>query len=97
MPFQHFWSFDAEGKSRISNRKRRYLGLPTRRLTYKHRVNHTVSWPTSTYKGIHQWQLSRGFDPNTTDFARFLGYPAFEIMSQRKSSQFEELAKNKGF
>ncbi|KAF9255015.1 hypothetical protein L218DRAFT_842958, partial [Marasmius fiardii PR-910] len=82
----HFWSFDAEGRTLISKRKCRFLGLPARRLHYdQYEQPRSMSWPTSTYRKIHQWQLDRGFDPTTTDFARYLGYPEWDIVAKTES------------
>ncbi|KAK1225137.1 hypothetical protein PQX77_011919 [Marasmius sp. AFHP31] len=47
------------------------LGLPTE-LEYYHSC-HARSWFNEDYQRIHQYQLLRGFDPSTTDFARHLG------------------------
>ncbi|KAF9263802.1 hypothetical protein L218DRAFT_309855, partial [Marasmius fiardii PR-910] len=40
------------------------------------------SWPTRTYKKIYNWQVSRGFDPKTTDFACYLGCPIYVTTPQ---------------
>ncbi|KAL0063359.1 hypothetical protein AAF712_009754 [Marasmius tenuissimus] len=30
---------------------------------------------------MHDYQVARGFDPTTPDFARFLGYPVYKVTS----------------
>ncbi|KAJ8094942.1 hypothetical protein PM082_010158 [Marasmius tenuissimus] len=80
----HYWSFDRDGRSRLSNDVCRNLGLPIElELRYfGHRTHsccnvsyelNSPSWSNVSYKLIHQYQLLRGFDPTTTDFARHIG------------------------
>ncbi|KAF5374246.1 hypothetical protein D9758_004533 [Tetrapyrgos nigripes] len=78
-PFRHIWSFDVEGKTLISKKKCKYLGLPTSRFPIQSLGRVTMSWPAETYKMVRRWQVDRGFNPHTTDFAQFLGYPLFEV------------------
>ncbi|KAK1233607.1 hypothetical protein PQX77_003234 [Marasmius sp. AFHP31] len=68
----HHWSFRKDGCSPLSHEDCRNLGLPIQ-LTFKCRVYKT-SWPNNDYRCLHQYQLNRGFDPSTADFARHLGY-----------------------
>ncbi|KAG7090126.1 hypothetical protein E1B28_011735 [Marasmius oreades] len=77
-PLYH-WSFDPTGQTPFSPDMCKYLGLPFK-LTLQ--VTHCQkSWPTKIYKAVHAHQIARGFDPNTTDFARYLGWPRiFEIV-----------------
>ncbi|KAJ8094809.1 hypothetical protein PM082_010020 [Marasmius tenuissimus] len=68
----HFWSFDEDGHSSLSDTLCNDFGLPTElRLS---RDLYPRSWSNDAYSCIHQYQLLRGFDPSTTDFAQFLGY-----------------------
>ncbi|KAG7093157.1 hypothetical protein E1B28_009439 [Marasmius oreades] len=90
---RHFWSFDRKGRTRMSKRKCRSLGLPTV-LRFRAWIKQVVSWPTETYKNIHQWQLDRGFDPTTTDLAQYIGYPAWKVI-QPKSSRLEQFQDDK--
>ncbi|KAG7096307.1 hypothetical protein E1B28_003753 [Marasmius oreades] len=88
-----FWSSDENGKTRISNRTCRYLGLPAGRCVTNGARSWWHSWPTQVYKDIRKWQVSRGFDPTTTDFARYLKHPIFDVI-QSGTSRFEELNKD---
>ncbi|KAG7097989.1 hypothetical protein E1B28_005297 [Marasmius oreades] len=45
------------------------------------------------YKDIHRWQVLRNFDPNTTDFARYLGHSMIYEVVQPEPGRFEELDK----
>ncbi|KAK1221651.1 hypothetical protein PQX77_015534 [Marasmius sp. AFHP31] len=67
----HFWSFHEDGQHRLSPESCTDFGLPIKlelsRLCKESReINH--------YKLIHQYQLLRGFDTTTNDFAQHLGY-----------------------
>ncbi|KAL0574291.1 hypothetical protein V5O48_007667 [Marasmius crinis-equi] len=81
------WSFDLDGRIPISKDLCRYLGLPVRL-----RPNHwEYSGEASTYQRLRDYQAARGFDPTTTDFARQLGYPIYDVVDQPLPSRFEEL------
>jgi hypothetical protein len=73
-----FWSYDENGATQISEYTRRCLGLP--KLTLKPHV-FLHSWSKYVYDAIHTWQVARGFDPTTSDFARSLGYSILHPVS----------------
>ncbi|KAG7096492.1 hypothetical protein E1B28_003922 [Marasmius oreades] len=75
----HSWSFDEHGQTSIPEDECEYLGLPTKILVTRS-TNYKVFWPTETYNLIRQWQIARGFDPTTTEFARYLGFPALDVI-----------------
>ncbi|KAK1234093.1 hypothetical protein PQX77_002712 [Marasmius sp. AFHP31] len=68
----HYWSFDRDGRSPLTHETCRSLDLPIE-LDFKPRGSRSFSWSNNTYKHFHQYQLTRGFDPSSTDFARQLG------------------------
>ncbi|KAF9265342.1 hypothetical protein L218DRAFT_845214, partial [Marasmius fiardii PR-910] len=73
------WSDDESGKTCFTDAYCQYLGLPT--ILRRYQLSTCVhSWPTKIYKAINKWQVARGFDPTTTDFAHYLGYPIYEII-----------------
>ncbi|KAJ8082101.1 hypothetical protein PM082_007947 [Marasmius tenuissimus] len=83
----HYWSFDNDGRSPLSPDTCHGLGLPNE-LVY--RDNSTrFSWDYEEYQRIHQYQLFRGFDPSTTDFARHLGYDSNIFQPANDSDRFE--------
>ncbi|KAL0573357.1 hypothetical protein V5O48_008600 [Marasmius crinis-equi] len=45
-------------------------------------------WNNDIYRWIHQYQLARGFDPTTPDFAQHLGYPIYQVYDD--SDRFQE-------
>uniref|UniRef100_A0A0W0FMV4 Uncharacterized protein n=1 Tax=Moniliophthora roreri TaxID=221103 RepID=A0A0W0FMV4_MONRR len=81
----HFWSFDETGQSKLSKAECEQRDLPSLvsrvpggRSTQLH------SWSARVYPALRDWQIARGFDPNTSDWARHMRYPEFEIISARK-------------
>ncbi|KAK1234944.1 hypothetical protein PQX77_001844 [Marasmius sp. AFHP31] len=68
----HHWSFQEDGHLQVSPESCFRLGLPVE-LDYLCGCR-SLSWPTTTYKSLHQYQIARGFDPTTADFAKHLGY-----------------------
>ncbi|KAF9259135.1 hypothetical protein L218DRAFT_1080048 [Marasmius fiardii PR-910] len=78
LPF-YFWSFDPTGQTRIPNDECEYLGLPVR-LQVKVGLHSQHSWPAEAYKDLFKWQRDRGFDPTTTDFTQYLGFPVFDVV-----------------
>ncbi|KAL0565708.1 hypothetical protein V5O48_016311 [Marasmius crinis-equi] len=74
----HFWSFDADGRTSLSTDMCCHLGLP---VVLEERFYDTAyTWSNETYKAIRQYQIDRGFDPTTTDFAQSLEYPVYRIV-----------------
>ncbi|KAL0567755.1 hypothetical protein V5O48_014243 [Marasmius crinis-equi] len=86
-----FWSFDPDGQNPIATDLCHYLGLPIS-LVLECTED---SWPTSTYKALLTYQIARGFDPNTTEFARHNRYPIYEIAEQPLPSRFEQVEDSK--
>ncbi|KAL0572518.1 hypothetical protein V5O48_009444 [Marasmius crinis-equi] len=82
-----FWSFDPNGQVPILKDLCRYLGLPVRLQL----ISWEYSWEAPTFQRLHDYQVARGFDPATTDFAQHLGYPIFDVVDQPLPSRFEEL------
>ncbi|KAK1216788.1 hypothetical protein PQX77_020575 [Marasmius sp. AFHP31] len=74
----HFWSFYETGQFPLSFEVTRSFRLP---VEVDLRDRYLVSYSSNTdhYKSIHRYQLLRGFDPTTTDFAQFLGYESSDF------------------
>ncbi|ESK93196.1 hypothetical protein Moror_14640 [Moniliophthora roreri MCA 2997] len=85
---ESFWSFDKNGTSKIPETECERLGLPYVTSHYAGITLHT--WPKYVYDGLHAWQVARGFDPATADFARSLGLPILEPAITRFESVVEE-------
>ncbi|KAJ8087313.1 hypothetical protein PM082_006143 [Marasmius tenuissimus] len=88
----HFWSFHEDGQRRLSPKSCRNFGLPST-LWPDYRGFRSSSWSISDYKHLHEYQLSRGFDPKTINFARHLGYGVHIFQPIDDSYQFKEVLK----
>ncbi|KAJ8087310.1 hypothetical protein PM082_006140 [Marasmius tenuissimus] len=86
----HFWSFREDGWSPRSPESCNKFGLPTK-LFFENDGPHSFSWPNNSYKGLCEYQISRGYDPKTLDFARHLGFDQFVFWDTDDSGQFEEV------
>uniref|UniRef100_A0A0W0EZ39 Uncharacterized protein n=1 Tax=Moniliophthora roreri TaxID=221103 RepID=A0A0W0EZ39_MONRR len=87
----HFWSFDKAGQSKISEEEQKHLQIPklTPHISYiceKQPCNHfyshfgKLSWDSYVYDSLQQWQIARGFDSTTAEYAQSLGIPELEIL-----------------
>ncbi|KAG7090254.1 hypothetical protein E1B28_011851 [Marasmius oreades] len=85
-PVYH-WSFDPTGQTPLLPEMCKYLGLPFK-LSLKV-TPFQFSWPTKVYEHIHDYQISRKFDPKTTDFAQAVGYPIFNVVAAE--NRFHEI------
>ncbi|KAK1217988.1 hypothetical protein PQX77_019339 [Marasmius sp. AFHP31] len=85
----HYWSLRKDGDPPLSHKTCHYFGLPTvLHLTCRFCLS---SWTTHDYKIIHQYQLLRGLDPKTTDFARHVGSNRIVFQPIINLAQIEEV------
>ncbi|KAK1217460.1 hypothetical protein PQX77_019885 [Marasmius sp. AFHP31] len=85
----HHWSFQEDGHSQLLPESCHDLGLPVHlRLLDLGFI--TTSWSTDDYKSLHQYQVLRGFDPTTTDFAQHLEYDHI-FQPQNDDDRFEDV------
>ncbi|KAL0578869.1 hypothetical protein V5O48_003149, partial [Marasmius crinis-equi] len=82
-----FWSCDPDGQNAITTDLCHHLGLPIS-LSLERRE---YSWMTESYEALQAYQIARGFDPHTTEFARHNQYRIYEITDQPFASRFEEI------
>ncbi|KAK1218168.1 hypothetical protein PQX77_019153 [Marasmius sp. AFHP31] len=86
----HHWSFQEDGHLQITPESCCDLGLPVE-LDYDDYSCFSRSWPTDIYRSLHQYQVARGFDPITADFARHLGYDNYNFQPFNDSDRFKEV------
>ncbi|KAL0060722.1 hypothetical protein AAF712_012502 [Marasmius tenuissimus] len=86
----HFWSLHEDGQSQLSDESCDDFGLFTKPLYFTYDF-HSFSWSTAHYKRLHEYQLSRGFDPKTINFARYLGYDHHIFQLTNDSDRFEDV------
>ncbi|KAL0570889.1 hypothetical protein V5O48_011067 [Marasmius crinis-equi] len=82
----HHWSFDPTGQHPLPAETCEHLGLPIE-LSLDVSIPYRCRWNKEAYKWMHQYQLARGFDPKTTDFARHLGYLIYQVQSDSDRSE----------
>ncbi|KAJ7057452.1 hypothetical protein C8F01DRAFT_332696 [Mycena amicta] len=89
---QVFWSLDPLGRERLSWKEARTRGFP--KLKFSEYAN-TWNWDASMHEEVRAMHIAKGFDPDSQDVARHLGYPLFELVSdikarKRTASFFDE-------
>ncbi|KAK1234220.1 hypothetical protein PQX77_002580, partial [Marasmius sp. AFHP31] len=85
----HFWSFDEDGQCPLSDDLCLGLGLP---MTFSiSQFSSSHSWSNDAYDSLRQYQILRGFDPSTTDFARSLGFDENIFHPLRNSDRFAQV------
>ncbi|KAJ7057443.1 hypothetical protein C8F01DRAFT_992050 [Mycena amicta] len=80
---QVFWSLDPLGREQLSWKEAREQGFP--KLFIISNNVRTSQWDTSVYQEIHAMHIAKGFNPDSQDVARHLGYPLFELVSDIKA------------
>ncbi|KAK7040230.1 hypothetical protein VNI00_010036 [Paramarasmius palmivorus] len=86
----YFWSLDEDGHSKMSMEECRQWGVPE--LESWHAKGPLLfSWPSDVYTALRKWQVARGFDPSTTDFAQSLGFPELEILGANTNRNRDEV------
>ncbi|KAJ7732281.1 hypothetical protein B0H16DRAFT_1427137, partial [Mycena metata] len=71
-----YWSLDPSGGNRLSAEEATQLGFPSLQLNTQ---VHGYSWDASVYAGLRQFHQAKGFNPDSQDIARHLGYPLFQL------------------
>ncbi|KAK1216157.1 hypothetical protein PQX77_021210 [Marasmius sp. AFHP31] len=85
----HFWSFDEDGQSQLSDNLCLDFGLPT---TFSiSQFSQSFSSSNNAYDSLRQYQLLRGFDPSTADFARSLGFDKNIFQPLSDSDRFAQV------
>ncbi|KAJ7079692.1 hypothetical protein C8R44DRAFT_722868 [Mycena epipterygia] len=74
-----YWSLDPSGSQRLSTEEASNVGFPSLNLeTYVY----SKSWDESVYAALSHFHAGKGFDPNSQDIARHLGYALYELSSR---------------
>ncbi|KAI3615664.1 hypothetical protein WG66_011803 [Moniliophthora roreri] len=89
----YYWSLDRDGTSRLPEDACASMDLP--QLTPKPIQVRLDLWPKKAYNTVYKYQIARGFDPTTTQFAESLKriWPLWEPVTadldQRKCTEGE--------
>ncbi|KAJ7928242.1 hypothetical protein B0H13DRAFT_1007536 [Mycena leptocephala] len=73
-----YWSLDPSGAERLSSEEAAEVGFPSIRLDT---VIFADSWDADVYAALRQFHQAKGFDPDSQDVARHLGYPLYQLPS----------------
>jgi hypothetical protein len=71
-----YWSVDPAGAQRLSPDETARLGFPSIQLITEVRE---WSWDSSVYSGLRQFHQAKGFDADSQDIARHIGYPLYQL------------------
>ncbi|KAJ7735496.1 hypothetical protein B0H16DRAFT_1327084 [Mycena metata] len=71
-----YWSLDPSGVERLSTEEAARLGLPPFQLTTEIQGK---AWDDGVYAGLRKFHQAKGFDPDSQDVARHLGYPFYKL------------------
>ncbi|KAJ7064446.1 hypothetical protein C8F01DRAFT_768235 [Mycena amicta] len=88
-----YWSLDPLGHSRLSREEAHIRGFPDPVIS---RHGHKYRWDALVYEEIRAVHIAKGFDPDSQEVARHLGYPLFELVSdtQARLTLFEDWETN---
>ncbi|KAF8181361.1 hypothetical protein K438DRAFT_1550313, partial [Mycena galopus ATCC 62051] len=71
-----YWSFDPSGAERLSAKDAIGWGFPSMQLSTDIVGD---SGDDKVYAGLRQFHRAKGFDPDSQDVARHLGYPLYHL------------------
>ncbi|KAJ6590578.1 hypothetical protein DFH09DRAFT_1139736 [Mycena vulgaris] len=71
-----YWSIDPSGAARLSTDQATRLGFPP---IYRSRLVQTRFWDESAYAAVRKFHEGKGFDPDSQDLVRHMGYPLYQI------------------
>ncbi|KAJ7229322.1 hypothetical protein B0H12DRAFT_1148028, partial [Mycena haematopus] len=74
-----YWCLDPFGVDRLTALEATRLGFPSLQLTATATGD---SWDASVYDGLRQFHLAKGFDPESQDLARHLGWPIYQLSGE---------------
>ncbi|KAF7353366.1 hypothetical protein MSAN_01525200 [Mycena sanguinolenta] len=75
-----YWSLDPSGADCLTPETADALGFPTIHIETS---MYGMSWDKTVYDGLRRFHQGKGFDPDSQDIARHLGYPLFELPREK--------------
>ncbi|KAF7337205.1 hypothetical protein MSAN_02272800 [Mycena sanguinolenta] len=78
-----YWSLDPSGAVPLSSEDAKTLGFP---IIHIETFLYGYFWDESVHQGVRQFHAGKGFDPDSQDMARDLGYPLFAISTEELPS-----------
>ncbi|KAJ7161883.1 hypothetical protein C8R43DRAFT_838489, partial [Mycena crocata] len=70
-----YWSLDSSGTTRLSEEESDRRGLPRLRFSFLRAAN---CWHEYHYKALRDFFIAKGFEPESSDVTRLLGFPLAE-------------------
>lgn len=74
-----YWALDPSGVERLTTDQADGLGFPSLHLTAEFWGK---SWDAGVYAGLRKSHEGKGFDPESQDVARHLGYELYQLSSE---------------
>ncbi|KAF8181464.1 hypothetical protein K438DRAFT_1938035 [Mycena galopus ATCC 62051] len=74
-----YWSFDPSGAERLSPEDAVKFGFPSMERSAWILGS---SWGDMAYAGLRQFHQGKGFNPDSQDLARHLGYPLYQLSTE---------------
>ncbi|KAJ6530177.1 hypothetical protein B0H19DRAFT_480780 [Mycena capillaripes] len=78
LEYAAYWSPDPSGATRMNAEQAETAGFP--RLRWVVTVEY-CRWEENVYAGLRTFHTGKGFDPDSQDLARHLGYPLYKVPS----------------
>ncbi|KAF7337251.1 hypothetical protein MSAN_02277600 [Mycena sanguinolenta] len=75
-----YWSLDPSGADCLSTEDAKILGFPTIHIETNVKG---CSWDRNVYRGLRRFHEGKGHNPESREVARRLGYPLYEVLSDR--------------
>ncbi|KAJ7111778.1 hypothetical protein C8R44DRAFT_711334 [Mycena epipterygia] len=71
-----YWSLDPSGVEHLSRDEATRLGFPFMDFDIN---GYGKSWDASVYTGLREFHQAKGFNPDSQEIARHLGYPLYQL------------------
>ncbi|KAJ7673825.1 hypothetical protein DFH06DRAFT_750486 [Mycena polygramma] len=74
-----YWSLDPTGADRLSTEDAKILGFP---ILHRETFMEGRYWDNGVYAGLRRFQEAEGYNPDSQDASKDLGYPLYELPSE---------------
>jgi hypothetical protein len=78
-----YWSMDCLGSERLTAEEATQYGFPSIQLITG---VHGDFWDGCVYMGLRQFHHGKGFDPDSSEVARHLGFPLYQISGEAEAA-----------
>ena len=81
----YYWSLDPDGKQRLSDKVSDFLGLPRFQSE-----TWLPSWTDEQYDAIFQYQVYKGYDSYSDNYACEHGWPLVDLIHTQEPEQLDD-------